>query len=302
MSGLLEVKDLSAGYRGKPVLEEISFHVRPGGIACLLGPSGCGKTTLLRTVAGFEAVLAGEIRVAGQCMSGVGFTLAPEQRGIGMVFQDNALFPHLSVEGNIAFGLRGKTSDERRAVVAELLEVVGLDDVGARFVRILAEREVTTLLVTHDQDQAFALADQIGVINNGRLLQWDTPYNLYHEPADRFIADFIGQGIFLRGTLRTADSVDTELGVIRGNRAYGWPIGSRVEVLLRPDDILPDPDSSMHATVVARAFKGAEILYSLQLETGATVLSLFPSHLDHQQGERVGIRVAADHLVAFAAQ
>ena len=348
MSGLLEVKDLSAGYRGKPVLEEISFHVKPGGIACLLGPSGCGKTTLLRTVAGFEAVLAGEIRVGGRCMSGVGTTLAPEQRGIGMVFQDNALFPHLSVEGNIAFGLRSKTSDQRRAVVAELLEVVGLDDVGARFVhelsggqqqrvalaralapspqvvlldepfssldaglreriglevcRILAEREVTTLLVTHDQDQAFALADQIGVINNGHLLQWDTPYNLYHEPADRFIADFIGQGVFLRGTLRTADSVDTELGVICGNRAYGWPIGSKVEVLLRPDDILPDPDSSMHATVVARAFKGAEILYSLQLETGATVLSLFPSHLDHQQGERVGIRVAADHLVAFAAQ
>ncbi len=348
MSGLLEVKDLSAGYRGKPVLEHVSFHVKPGGIACLLGPSGCGKTTLLRTVAGFEEVLAGDIRVGGRCMSRVGDTLAPEQRGIGMVFQENALFPHLSVEGNIAFGLRGKASAERRARVAELLKVVGLDDVGARLIhelsggqqqrvalaralapspqvvlldepfssldaglrerighdvcRILVEREVTTLLVTHDQDQAFALADQIGVINNGRLLQWDTAYNLYHEPADRFIADFIGQGVFLRGTLRSADSVDTELGVIRGNRAYGWPVGSKVDVLLRPDDILPDPNSDMQGTVVARAFKGAEILYSLHLETGATVLSLFPSHLDHEQGERVGIRVAADHLVAFRAQ
>lgn len=348
MSGLLEVKDLSAGYRGKPVLEAISFHVRPGSIACLLGPSGCGKTTLLRTVAGFEPVMSGDIRLGGRCMSRVGATVPPEQRGIGMVFQELALFPHLSVEGNIAFGLRGKTSAERRALVAELLEVVGLDGLGARFVhelsggqqqriavaraiaprpkvvlldepfssldadlrerigqevcRILAEREVTTLLVTHDQDQAFALADQIGVINNGRLLQWDTAYNLYHEPADRFIADFIGQGVFLRGTLRTADSVETELGVIRGNRAYGWPIGSKVEVLLRPDDILPDPGSNMHATVVARAFKGAEILYSLHLETGATVLSLFPSHLDHEEGARVGIRVAADHLVAFPAQ
>ena len=348
MSGLLEVKDLSAGYRDKPVLEDISFHVRPGGIACLLGPSGCGKTTLLRTVAGFEQVFAGEIRVGGRCMSRVGATVPPEQRGIGMVFQENALFPHLSVEGNIAFGLHGKARAERQAMVAELLEVVGLDDVGARFIhelsggqqqrvalaralapspqvvlldepfssldadlrerigqevyRILAEHEVTTLLVTHDQDQAFALADQIGVINNGRLLQWDTAYNLYHEPADRFIADFIGQGVFLRGTLRTADSVDTELGVIQGNRAYGWSVGSKVDVLLRPDDILPDPDSSMQGTVVARAFKGAEILYSLHLETGATVLSLFPSHLDHEQGERVGIRVAAVHLVAFPAQ
>lgn len=348
MSALLEVKDLSAGYRGKPVLEEISFHVRPGSIACLLGPSGCGKTTLLRAVAGFEPVMAGDIRVGGQCLSRVGATMAPEQRGIGMVFQELALFPHLSVEGNIAFGLRNKSGAERRRVVAELLDVVGLGGLGARFVhelsggqqqrialaralapnprvvlldepfssldadmrerigqevcKILVECEVTTLLVTHDQDQAFALADQIGVMNNGRLLQWDTAYNLYHEPANRFIADFIGQGVFLRGTLRTADSVDTELGVIRGNRAYGWPVGSEVEVLLRPDDILPDADSDMQATVVARAFKGAEILYSLHLETGATVLSLFPSHLDHEEGARVGIRVAADHLVAFPAR
>lgn len=138
MSGLLEVKDVSAGYRGKPVLEAISFHVRPGSIACLLGPSGCGKTTLLRTVAGFEPVLAGDISVGGRCMSSVGVTLPPDQRGIGMVFQDNALFPHLSVEGNIAFGLRGRAYAERNAVVAELLEVVGLDDVGARFMHELS--------------------------------------------------------------------------------------------------------------------------------------------------------------------
>lgn len=348
MSGLLEVKDVSAGYRGEPVLEAISFHVNPGGIACLLGPSGCGKTTLLRTIAGFEPVLAGDIRVGGRCMSRVGAMVPPEQRGMGMVFQESALFPHLSVEGNVAFGLRGSTASQRHAKVGELLEVVGLDGAGSRLVhelsggqqqrvalaralapspevvlldepfssldadlrerigqevcRILAERQVTTLLVTHDQDQAFALAQQIGVMNEGRLLQWDTAYNLYHEPADRFIADFIGQGVFLPGTLRTTDSVDTELGVIRGNRAYGWPIGSKVDVLLRPDDILPDPDSELRATVVTRAFKGAEIMYSLTLETGATVLSLFPSHLDHEEGTRVGIRVAADHLVAFPAQ
>ncbi len=344
---MLEIKNLSVGYRGSSVLEEISFHVRPATVACLLGPSGCGKTTLLRTVAGFEPALAGEVRLGGQCMSSVAKTLAPERRGIGMVFQENALFPHLSVEGNVAFGLRDKTSAQRRALVAELLAVVGLGGEGARFVhelsggqqqrvalaralapspevvlldepfssldadlrerigqevcKILVEREVTTLLVTHDQDQAFALADQIGVINDGRLRQWDTAYNLYHEPADRFIADFIGQGIFLSGTLRTAESVETELGVIAGNRAYGWPIGSKVEVLLRPDDIVPDADSELRATVVGRAFKGAEILYSLRLQTGATVLSLFPSHLDHAEGAQVGIRVAADHLVAFVA-
>jgi len=138
MSGMLEVKNLSVGYRGSSVLEDISFHVRPATVACLLGPSGCGKTTLLRTVAGFEPALAGEVRVDGQCISSVDVTLAPERRGIGMVFQENALFPHLSVEGNVAFGLRDKTSSERRALVAELLDVVGLGGEGARFVHELS--------------------------------------------------------------------------------------------------------------------------------------------------------------------
>jgi len=236
---------------------------------------------------------------------------------------------------------------QRRAIVAELLDVMGLENVASRYVHelsggqqqrvslaralapnpdlvlldepfssldlelrerlgqevrgILLARDVASVLVTHDQYEAFALADQIGVMKDGRLLQWDTAYNLYHEPADRFIADFIGQGVFLRGTLLTPDSVDTELGVIRGNRAYGWPAGSAVDVLLRPDDIQPDPESDIEATVVSRAFKGAEILYSLRLATGSAVLSLFPSHLYHEEGERVGIRVAADHLVAFPA-
>ncbi|MDX1434145.1 MAG: ABC transporter ATP-binding protein [Gammaproteobacteria bacterium] len=347
MSGLLEVRSLVAGYRGEAILRDVSFHVNHGAIACLLGPSGCGKTTLLRAIAGFEPAMSGEILIGGRTVSRSGFSVPPEKRRVGMVFQENTLFPHLSVEGNIAFGLRGMSQRERKGVVGELLEVVGLEDTRTRFVHelsggqqqrvalaralaprpdvvlldepfssldvelrerigqevcaILAEREVTTVLVTHDQSEAFALAQQIGVMHQGRILQWDTAYNLYHEPADRFIADFIGQGVFLRGTLLTPDSVDTELGVIKGNRAYGWPRGSAVEVLLRPDDIQPDPDSHIHATVVGRAFKGAEILYSLKLPTGSAVLSLFPSHLNHDEGERVGIRVAADHLVAFPA-
>ena len=348
MSGLLEVKNLVSGYRGEPVVRDVTFHVNHGAIACLLGPSGCGKTTLLRAIAGFEPAMAGEILIGGRTVARPGLSVPPEKRRVGMVFQESTLFPHLSVEGNIAFGLRGRSTREKEAIVGELLEVVGLEETRSRFVHelsggqqqrvalaralaprpdvvlldepfssldvdlreriggevcaILAEREVTTLLVTHDQSEAFALAQQIGVMNEGRILQWDTAYNLYHEPADRFIADFIGQGVFLPGTLLTPDTVDTELGVIKGNRAYGWPTGSEVEVLLRPDDIQPDPDSDIHATVIGRAFKGAEILYSLRLPTGSAVLSLFPSHLNHDEGERVGIRVAADHLVAFPAR
>lgn len=164
---------------------------------------------------------------------------------------------------------------------------------------ILKDYGTTGILVTHDQHDAFALCDRVGVMTAGALVQWDTPYNLYHEPATRFVADFIGDGVFLPGTLVTPDSVETSLGVVRGNRAYAWPVGSPIEVLLRPDDVIPGDEGDLNAVVERKAFKGAEILYTLDLEDGTRVLSLFPSHADHAVGERVNIRLKADHLVAF---
>jgi len=345
MSVLLEVRNVDVSYGKKTVLHDVSLHVNRGNFACLLGPSGCGKTTALRAVAGFERIDRGEIRLRGKVVSRPGSSTPPENRKVGMVFQEDALFPHLTVEGNIAFGLKKHERRQRPSVVDEMLDVVGLKGLGDRFVHelsggqqqrvalaralapapdtvlldepfssldvdlrarlgdevkdILKRRGVTTILVTHDQNEAFALADHIGVMRDGRILQWDTGYNLYHEPADRFIARFVGQGIFLRGTLIGPDAVDTELGVIRGNRAYSWPMGSKVDVLLRPDDILPDPEGEVSARVVSRAFKGAQILYGLKLSTGSSLLSLFPSHFNYEAGETVSIRLAVDHLVAF---
>jgi iron(III) transport system ATP-binding protein len=264
-----------------------------------------------------------------------------------MVFQDNTLFPHLSVDGNVAFGLRGMDRQRRRTRVDKMLDVVGLQGLGKRYPhelsggqqqrvalaralapspavvlldepfssldadlrerlarevrQILKEQGMTALLVTHDQNEAFTLADSVGVMRDGMLLQWDTPYNLYHEPRERFIANFIGQGVFLRGTLISPDVVETELGPLRGDRAYNIGEGRPVDVLLRPDDIVPDPCSTIRATVRGRAFKGANILYTLVLPSGSTLLSLFPSHFNHAAGEQVGIRVAVDHLVVFPA-
>ncbi len=347
-SPILSVKDIECRYDGRPAVRGLSAHVNAGDIVCLLGPSGCGKTTVLRAIAGFHPLDAGEIHIKGQLVSRCGFTLPPERRSLGMVFQDHALFPHLNVAANVAFGLRRQDRETKRRIVAETLEIVGLADMAARFphelsggqqqrvalaralaprpdlvlmdepfssldvemrerlsveVRdILKARGTTAVLVTHDQHEAFALGDLVGVMHEGRLLQWDTPYNLYHEPGCRFVADFIGQGVFLRGTLLAPDTVETEVGIYKGNRAYNWPKGTRIEILLRPDDIVPDPDSPLQAVIVQRAFKGAEILYTLQLSSGGRLLSLFPSHADHAPGERVGIRVQADHLVAFPLQ
>lgn len=164
---------------------------------------------------------------------------------------------------------------------------------------ILKQQGTTAVLVTHDQNDAFALGDKVGVMHEGCLLQWDTPYNLYHEPACRFVADFIGQGVFLRGTLIEPNIVETEIGVCQGNRAYPWGKNAPIEVLFRPDDIVPDPDSPLRGKVTQKAFKGAEILYTLRLPTGGHILSLFPSHADHPVGATVGVRVEADHLVVF---
>lgn len=343
---VLELNNLACGYDGHPIVEDLSLHLRAGDIGCLLGPSGCGKTTTLRSIAGFEAVTAGEIRLQGKVLSSPTLRVPPEQRRIGMVFQDYALFPHLTVGENIAFGI--SKHPQRKRIVDELLELVSLDRLDKRYphelsggqqqrvalaralapepslllldepfsnldgdlrrrlsaeVRdILKVRGISGLLVTHDQNEAFAVCDQVGVLREGRLQQWDTPYNLYHEPATPFVASFIGQGYFIRGQLLTPDTVKTELGVIRGDRAYQLPEGSAVDVLLRPDDIIGDPESHLTATITGKVFLGATTLYRLQLPTGSTLETLFPSHDDHPLGEVLGIRVAADHLVVFAAQ
>ncbi|WP_137818832.1 ABC transporter ATP-binding protein [Pseudomonas sp. 2FG] len=342
---LLSLRDLACGYPEHKVVQNLHLHLNVGDIGCLLGPSGCGKTTTLRAIAGFEPVLEGEIQLADQVISRAGFTLAPEKRRIGMVFQDYALFPHLNVAENVAFGIR--KHPERERVTAELLELVKLSALSKRYphelsggqqqrvalaralapepqlllldepfsnldgelrrrlsheVRdILKARGTSAILVTHDQEEAFAVSDHVGVFHEGRLQQWDTPYNLYHEPLTPFVASFIGQGYFIRGQLLSHDSVQTELGVIRGNRAYTWPPGSAVDVLLRPDDIVYAPDSEQKALIVGKTFLGAATLYRLQLPTGSQLESIFPSHADHQPGEQVGIRVAADHLVVFPA-
>jgi len=335
----LELTDIQQRYGGHVVVDRVSFSVETGSIACLLGPSGCGKTTLLRCIAGFEPLVGGEICLEGRAVSRPGFSLPPEKRRIGMVFQDYALFPHLTVAGNIAFGLGTLAESERAGRIDALLQTVGLAGQGLRYlaralapkpelilldepfsnldvdlrerlsheVREILKREgMTAILVTHDQNEAFAMADEVGVMDGGRIQQWDTPYNLYHQPTNRFVADFVGQGVFLPGEVISRHEVEVELGRLHsilplecseGCGTCGKACG--VEVLLRPDDIVHDDRSAMQAEVVHKAFRGADILYTLRLESGIRVLSLVPSHHNHALGERIGIRLDVDHVVTF---
>jgi len=289
----LELEGIVQRYGSHTVVDGVGFGVETGTIACLLGPSGCGKTTLLRCIAGFEEIAAGEIRIDGRTVSRAGRRVPPEKRQIGMVFQDYALFPHLSVAANVGFGLAGLAARDRRQRVAELLATVGLGGQGSKYphelsggqqqrvalaralapqpelllldepfsnldvglrerlsleVReILKSQNITAVLVTHDQHEAFAMADEVGVMAAGIIQQWDTPYRLYHQPVNRFVADFVGQGVFVAGVVIDDSSVEVELGVLesrlplecsQGCEACGQGCG--VEVLLRPDDIIHD--------------------------------------------------------------
>jgi len=353
-SAYLQVEAIRVAYQlgshMHEIVHDLSFALQRGEIGCLLGPSGCGKTTVLRAIAGFESLIAGRIALGGKELSNAQHTTVPEARHVGVVFQDYALFPHLSVSDNIGFGLRKLSASERNLRIKKLLELVGLQTQEKKFphelsggqqqrvalaralapqpdlllldepfsnldvdlrerlaseVRdILKEVGTTAVLVTHDQHEAFAIADQIGVMQNGVIVQWDQAYNLYHRPASRFVADFIGQGVFVSGTVAQQD-VAIELGTLP--LCQGLPVCAvdqqgKVDVLLRADDVIHDDNSPLKAEVIRKAFRGAEFLYTLKLPSGQQLLALVPSHHDHALGEQIGIRLEADHVVTFPRQ
>jgi len=185
---------------------------------------------------------------------------------------------------------------------------VGLRERLSVEVREILKREGSTaIMVTHDQHEAFAMADQIGIMYEGRIQQWDVPYNLYHRPANRFVADFIGQGVLVTGTVGEENSVRMELGTLISDTPVSCnescttcDDGCAVDILLRPDDIVHDDASPVQAEVLHKAFRGADILYTLRLASGTEVLSLVPSHHNHALGEKIGIRLDADHVIAFS--
>ncbi len=349
----LDVSQLDVHYAGrsKPAVDGVSFSLQSGEIGVFIGPSGCGKTTLLRAVAGLERAQAGTIRLARQIVSSDYAHVAAESRRIGMVFQDYALFPHLNVAQNVAFGLTHLGTSQRAQRVTEVLELVGLGKVHKRFphelsggqqqrvalaralapeprLLLLAEpfsnldvdlRErlahevrgilkaagATALFVTHDQLEAFAIGDRIGVMHRGHLHQWEDAYALYHRPATRFVADFIGHGVFARAHIEQLGSevvVHTALGDLVDMQECPLPdayADGLCDVLLRADDIVHDDNAPVKAQILRKAFRGSEFLYTLRLKTGETAMAHVPSHHNHAVGEWIGIRAEIDHVVTF---
>lgn len=342
----LSINKLSAGYEtNKSVVENVSFQLPEGQLGCLLGPSGCGKTTILRAISGFQSISEGSIELAGQTLSIPSHTVDPEHRNVGMVFQDHALFPHLTLAQNIAFGLHKIKKSQAQSQIDKMLSLVGMEhhrnaypheisggqsqrialaralapeprlllmdepfsnldtslreSLGYEVRQLLKETGITAIMVTHDQSDAFALGDQIGVLDSGSLQQWDSAFNLYHAPQNRFVANFIGDGLLVEGQMLNDTTVITSFGEVRGNAVNLAHVGKNIELLLRPDDIRYDPNGPIHAIVERKAFKGAQTLYTIRTNSGDSLLSLVPSHDDYEIGDKIRVSVEADHLVVF---
>ena len=342
---MLSLENLSLAYAGETVVTEATFSLEFGEIGCLLGPSGCGKSTLLRGVAGFERPVNGTVSMDGRTLSTPASVVEPEHRHIGMVFQDFALFPHLDVARNIAFGLRELNRKEQHRRIEELLELFGMTryekrmphslsggeqqrvalaramapkpklllmdeafsnlDVELRLSivpevrKILKHENMSAILVTHDQAEAFGLADRIGVMCEGHIHQWDGPHALYHRPTTKFVAQFVGEGELIAATAIDGTRLRSALGTHDVPDTHGIEVGRSVEILVRPDDIYHDQASEFTGDVVEISFRGSHFQYLVRLDGGQHVYCLAASYHKHEIGDRIGLVPKVESLVVF---
>ena len=336
---VLEVRGLSRSFGESPAVDSVDLDFGPGGIHALLGPSGCGKTTTLRLIAGLDRPREGYVHVGGRALTTPERFVPPERRRIGMVFQDYALFPHLDVEGNVAYAL-GRRPDRDR--VAEVLDLVGLtglaprpvhelsggeqqrvalaralapepdlllldepfsnldaslrDRVRAEVKRILTAGGVTTIFVTHDQEEALSLADTVAMMRAGSIQQIGTPEEVYSRPRSTWVAGFLGEVNVIPAQAESGH-VECELGAVHARDELSGP----VDVLLRPESLAvggPGPrNGALEATVVSRSFYGHDQLLEVELPSGRRVRSRRLSFPVWHPGDRVRVWIEGPNTV-----
>jgi iron(III) transport system ATP-binding protein len=337
---MVQMKGVERSYGAVRAVRSLDLSVKPGEVLALLGPSGCGKTTTLRMLAGFDAPDAGEIRIGGRLVADGRTQVPPEKRGVGMVFQDYALFPHLTVGENVAYGL--KNGQRRSGRVEEVLTLAHLEDLSGRMphelsggqqqrvalaralapgpdvilldepfsnldaalrarVRaetrdILAAAGATAIFVTHDQEEALSLADAVAVMLDGTVVQTAAPEVLYHRPATREVAEFVGEANFVPGTAQ-----DGRLSCILGNVPACGECAGKVEAMLRPEALhLVSENGSadgVGATVMSRDFYGHDQIVKLQLDSGPVLCSRLGGGPGFRPGERVRVEVRGEAVV-----
>ena len=340
----LEVNAISLQFGSTTVLDSVSLALDKNQTGCLLGPSGCGKTSLLRCIAGLETPTAGSINHQGQPITPLKNNATSIERSIGMVPQDLALFPHLTVAEHVIFSIQHEPAAHQKKIVAELLEITNLGTEKDRYPHqlsggqqkrvalaralahqpdlllldepfsnidhelqqqllkevtyILSEREMCALLVTHDKQEAFTFAEYCGVMNNGAMLQWDTCYQLYHQPASPKIATLLGEGSFLAIDSFKDNVLSVANGAIKITSATEIAPNAKY-LFIRPDDIHHSTDGSYRYPIIAKEFQGPFICYTLALPNSETILCYIRSHINLPIGDELPFMIDMQHCICY---
>jgi len=348
----LEIKNVDFQVGGNVKIENMSLSIEKAGeIICLLGPSGIGKTTILRSIAGLEKIEKGSIKLKSKVLSSNVNHVEPENRNISLSFQENALFPHYTIEKNIKFGSNRKISSYKKKIdqkkIIKILNIEKIlnkyphqisageaqrasltralvsnpdlllldeplsnidenfkEEIQVKLKKILKEFKITTIIVTHDSNEAFYLGDKCGVILEKKLKQFDQPYNVYHFPNSIKVVNFLNRGVLVPAKVTGQYTLENEdLGLIKGNFVNEHKIGSQVKLLLQPEDLEHDDKSNLQLDVVDKKFKGTNFIYTLRTKSNKNITVFVHSHHVHQHqiNDKFGIKkpIHIKHLVCF---
>lgn len=346
-SAIIELDQIRCDYHDKTVLDGLSLSVKHNEILCLLGPSGCGKTTALKVMAGLLPTADGNIHISGQQVNGKGVFVPPEKRHLGMIFQDYALFPHMTVAANVGFAIAKQGKDKVKAIVDEMLALVKLEGLGERYphqlsggqqqrvsiaralaysprlllldepfsnidtqVRlgliediraILKTQKMSAVFVTHSKEEGFAFADQMAVMNNGKIVQKDTPEQLFNHPDNTFVAEFLGKGVYLPATVLKGNQVQSPFGVLTSTNDIRLEAGIKGQLLVRPQYFKLEhgqANAESSATIEHKVFVGSG--FSYQVKFAEFDIEVF-SPLQFDVGQSVNLSVLPHQLHVFSA-
>lgn len=336
----LKLNALSFDFDQQKVLKDINLVIESGQIGCLLGPSGCGKSTLLRLIAGFEQPKSGEILIGNECVADSQQMQAPQHRQVGMLFQDLALFPHLNITDNIAFGLHQLDKSEQSQRVNELLDLCRLQEFKSRYphqlsggqrqrvalARAMAPRpklilldepfssvetglqselaqdvrsmlkadNSTALWVTHSLDEAFAVSDQMGVILNGQLLQWSSPLDLYDNPSDPDVIQFLNHAVLVTGQLTTDGLIETQLGHFKLSNPEQFNLNDLLQIGIKKKHLQVNSSGAKNATISNAVYQGGQYLLTASMNNGDVIQCHHPE--SHQLNKQVNVGVNRERI------
>jgi iron(III) transport system ATP-binding protein len=340
----LNLQSVKIALESKVILDDVNLKIDTGEIVSLMGSSASGKTSLIRSIAGFHNISSGTIQIDGQVVDDSIRRSDVAMRNVGVIFQDLALFPHLTVRENICFGLNNIDSTQQQNRAKKLEDLLSIDNITNRYpnqisggqqqrvaiaraiapkpnlllldepfsaldyelkdnlmsdiMKLIKSENITAILITHSAEEAFKMSDKIAFISNNTITQFANPYDIYHRPASKEIANFFGISSYIKAKITDSSHIKCILGDFVG-MVDQYNKDAKVDLLIRPDDIIHDDDSLFSAKVTGKTFRGSDFLYELELKDGQKIFCFAPSHHNHQVNEVIGIKLDLDHLVIF---